>query len=239
MRAPAACRSVECRPSAAMTRVARISCRPPDGERGDHPTSLAFTRAVEASVSIAEELGKGLAWVRHEGEEVPLRHERDEPAAASAAGRSRRPAPRSRSSGSRHTGDLAVRQAQELVGSPSSASASHRGRVDGVAAEVAQEIPVLLQHRHVDAGPRQQVARHHAGRPTAGDDASGGTLGSVCHGRRTLEEVAMGSDPAGLTPVRYLFDPPDDKRDRFGRACHGVRPAGSDPEPCRAAEPMI
>ena len=34
------------------------------------------------------------------------------------------------------------------------------GRVDGVAAEIAQEIGMLLEHDHVDAGAREQEAEH-------------------------------------------------------------------------------
>ena len=36
--------------------------------------------------------------------------------------------------------------------------------MDGVAAEVAQEVGVLLEHHDIDAGARQQIAEHHAGR---------------------------------------------------------------------------
>ena len=43
--------------------------------------------------------------------------------------------------------------------------------MDRVAAEVAQEVGVLLQHDDVDAGAREQEAEHHAGRPAAGDAA--------------------------------------------------------------------
>jgi len=46
-----------------------------------------------------------------------------------------------------------------------------RRRVDGVAAEVAQEVGVLLQHDDVHARAGEQQAQHHPGRTTAGDDA--------------------------------------------------------------------
>ena len=39
-----------------------------------------------------------------------------------------------------------------------------------VAAEVAQEVGVLLQHQRFDAGAREQQAEHHAGGAAAGDD---------------------------------------------------------------------
>ena len=41
----------------------------------------------------------------------------------------------------------------------------------GVAAEVAQEVGVLLQHRHLDAGPGQQQAEDHPGGAAADDEA--------------------------------------------------------------------
>ena len=37
--------------------------------------------------------------------------------------------------------------------------------MDGVAAEVAQEVGVLLQHDHIDAGTGEQEAEHHPGGP--------------------------------------------------------------------------
>jgi hypothetical protein len=45
--------------------------------------------------------------------------------------------------------------------------------MDGIAAKVAQEIRVLLEHDDIDAGTREQEAEHHPGRPAAGNAASG------------------------------------------------------------------
>jgi hypothetical protein len=44
--------------------------------------------------------------------------------------------------------------------------------MNGVAAKVAQEIAVLLQHHDINAGARQQETEHHAGRAAADDAAS-------------------------------------------------------------------
>ena len=44
----------------------------------------------------------------------------------------------------------------------------------GVAAKIAKEIGMLFQHDDVDAGARQQEAKHHSGRAAAGDGAFGG-----------------------------------------------------------------
>ena len=48
--------------------------------------------------------------------------------------------------------------------------------MDRVAAKIAQEILVLFQHRHVDAGARQKIAADKPGRAAAGDDALGREL---------------------------------------------------------------
>ena len=44
--------------------------------------------------------------------------------------------------------------------------------MDGVAAEIAEEVRVLLEHDHVDAGAREKEAEHHAGRSAAGNAAA-------------------------------------------------------------------
>ena len=67
---------------------------------------------------------------------------------------------------------LLMRQLQEVVEQAELVHHLERRGMDGVAAEVAQEIGVLLEHHDVDAGARQQKAEHHAGRPAAGDGAS-------------------------------------------------------------------
>ena len=46
-----------------------------------------------------------------------------------------------------------------------------RAGVHRVAAEVAQEVGVLLHHRDVDAAAGEQQAQHHARRAAAGDQA--------------------------------------------------------------------
>ena len=43
--------------------------------------------------------------------------------------------------------------------------------MDGVAAEVAQEVGVLLEDDNPNAGTGEQQAQHHARRPAAGDAA--------------------------------------------------------------------
>ncbi len=48
-----------------------------------------------------------------------------------------------------------------------------RGGMNCVAAEIADEIDVLFEHRHLHTGTRQQVTSHHSGGSAAYDDAAG------------------------------------------------------------------
>ena len=75
-----------------------------------------------------------------------------------------------------------MRQLQELVEQAELVHDLERRGMDGVAAEIAQEVAVLLQHDDVDAGARQQEAQHHARRPAAGDAAlrGDGLIGHRC-----------------------------------------------------------
>ncbi len=54
--------------------------------------------------------------------------------------------------------------------------------MDRVAAEVAQEVGVLLEHDHASAGAGEQQAEHHAGRAAADDAAIGLDVAGI--GRR-------------------------------------------------------
>ena len=47
----------------------------------------------------------------------------------------------------------------------------HGGRVDRIAAKIAQEILVLFDNDHIDTLPGEQIAQHDAGRPAASDTA--------------------------------------------------------------------
>ena len=55
---------------------------------------------------------------------------------------------------------LAVRQAQERVQETQFMHDLQCGRMDRVAAEIAQEIAVLFQHDDIDAGAGEQKPRH-------------------------------------------------------------------------------
>ena len=52
-----------------------------------------------------------------------------------------------------------------------------RRGMDGVAAEIAQEIGMLFEHQRLHAGAGEQQARHHPGRPAADDQKIGVFVG--------------------------------------------------------------
>ena len=54
-----------------------------------------------------------------------------------------------------------------------------RGRVDGIATEVAEEVGVLFKNRYGDACTREEQTEHDA-RGTAADDAAGRTHRRDC-----------------------------------------------------------
>ena len=101
-------------------------------------------------------------------EQVPLRHHRDVlvfPGQVAQFGRGDdRVADRQR-----HLLHPARGQIGELLAEPQFVQQIQRARVDRVAPEIAQEVRVLLQHGHLDAGPRQQQPQHDARRSSARD----------------------------------------------------------------------
>jgi hypothetical protein len=58
--------------------------------------------------------------------------------------------------------------------------------MDGVAAEVAKEIGVLLQHEDIDSGTGKQKAEHHASRAAARDATARGEGFRHCCGSVTI-----------------------------------------------------
>ena len=104
-----------------------------------------------------------------EVEEVPLRHEGE---IAVPAGQP--PEVRDREGALvGGDGDLLgslLRHLRERLPEPRLVEDPQGGRVDGVAAEVAQEVRVLLQHQHVHAGAGEQQREQRPCRPTPRDD---------------------------------------------------------------------
>ena len=111
------------------------------------------------------------AALGEEIEEVPLRHEGNELAARRQVAEIREvvlAVAEERGDG----GLLVVRQLEELVEQAELAHDLEGRGMNGVAAEIAQEIGVLLEHDDVDAGAREQEAEHHPARSAADDAAA-------------------------------------------------------------------
>ena len=88
---------------------------------------------------------------------------------------------------------LLMRPLEEVVEQPELIHDLERRGMDGVAAEVAEEIGVLLQHDDLDAGAGEQEAEHHAGRSAAGDATA---CGEVSVGmRQVLRSLLASSFP--------------------------------------------
>src|SRR5262249_48013971 len=74
---------------------------------------------------------------------------------------------------------LGVRQLEEIVEQFKLVHQLQGRWMDGVAAEVAQKVSVLLEHDDIDAGARQKIAEHQpAGAATDNAAARGKLLGS-------------------------------------------------------------
>ena len=97
--------------------------------------------------------------------------------------------------------------------------------MDGVAAEIAQEIGVLLQHDDVDAGAREQKAEHHAGRPAADDAAARGEpLG--CHVPSVLTQTTSWPAASSKPDRRDVADLAGGPQAGAGQ-CNGKIPNGT------------
>ena len=101
-------------------------------------------------------------------EEVPLRHQRDE----LRLGRQMRKIGDRQWCVAKLSGeleDLLVRKLQKLIEPAKFVHHLQCRGMNSVAAEVAKEVGMLLEHRHVDALPGEQQPQHDAGRTTTGD----------------------------------------------------------------------
>src|SRR5262245_463884 len=66
-----------------------------------------------------------------------------------------------------HPAQFLMRQPQELIEHPQFMQQLPGGRMDGVAAKIAEEVPVLFKDYHLNAGAGQQQPKHHPGRAAA------------------------------------------------------------------------
>jgi len=104
------------------------------------------------------------------GEKIPLRHERDEFASAAQA----REIAHAENPGAEVGGAFGhslMRELKELIEQAKLVHDLEGGGMDGVAAEIAEEVFVLLEHEDIDPRAGQQEAEHDARRPPADDAA--------------------------------------------------------------------
>src|SRR2546426_1824033 len=108
--------------------------------------------------------------------------------------------------------DLLVRQAQQRLEQPELVQNLQRRGVNRVAAEVAQEIGVLLQHQRAHAGAGEQQPEHHASRAAARNadlagsarESAGFTLSALSGALRRRTPVASKNafaTAAGITRI--------------------------------------
>ncbi|GAA2300497.1 hypothetical protein Scani_22940 [Streptomyces caniferus] len=98
-----------------------------------------------------------------------------------------------------HLFQLDERQPREGLAETEFVQQAQGRRMDGVPAEVPQEVAVLLQDGHLDAGPGQQQSEHHPRRSAARYAARG-----AIHVPAPL--VAHGCDATGEHATTRLTD---------------------------------
>ena len=192
----AACRTVDRRPSAATVSVAGIA--PP--ATVSPVTRPCSTSSPVASVSISS---------RNPGYPAACRVTKSRKSHCGISAISRCRPGRRRKSASGHSRSPAATRSSVIRCWSSRANSSpkpqlveqrQRGRVDRVAAEVPQEVTVLLDHRHPQPRPGQQQPEHRPRRPAPRDHAVDPLhRPSFTRGRPSGYPVSVG---AGNRPVR-------------------------------------
>src|SRR5665213_4600407 len=71
-----------------------------------------------------------------------------------------------------HRSQFLMGQLQKVLQQPKFVHHLESGRMHGVASKIAKEVPVLLDHHHLDARSRQQVPQHYTRRTAAYDTAA-------------------------------------------------------------------
>src|SRR6266851_4103754 len=137
---PERSRTVEFRPSAPTTNSARTSSSPVGDLARTPATRPASSISPVTSVCI---LRRDVGHIAHHDFLVPY--------------------PRA------DLADLLMRPLQKLLKQTELVHRFERRGMDGVAAEVAQEVSMLLENQDLDPGPREEEAEHHASRATACD----------------------------------------------------------------------
>src|SRR5690606_17508890 len=91
---------------------------------------------------------------------------------------------------------LIMRQPKQLVIDAEFRHQLERRRMNGVAAEVAEKIPMLLDDHNRDTGAREEIAKHQTC-GAAADDAAGGRERLASHA------VASSAIMAAVPPIRW------------------------------------
>ena len=141
-------------------------------------------------------------------QEIPLRHESDEFAV------SRQP----REVGHRDKVTIEdsfqlrhflMRQLQEFIQQPEFVHQLKCGRMNGVAAKIAVEIAVLLQHHDIDAGAGEQIAGQHSGWSATHDNATSADVRRRVHGIWRSMLASRSPPSPRLRRARGDVDPPN------------------------------
>src|SRR6266404_5522097 len=150
-----------------------------------------------------------------EVEKIPLRHESDELA---VGGQPREIGHRDKvtiedSFQLRH---FLMWQLEKFFQQPELAHQLERGRMNGVAAKIAVEIGVLLQHHDIDAGAGEQIARQHSGGSATHDDATSADVRRRIHGiwKSMLASRSESVDPPNKYSCCLL-----ERRGRWKKLC--------------------
>ena len=130
---------------------------------------------------VERERGEAFGVRRKKVQKIPLRHERDE-FAARAQTREIRDRDGVAVEISSDLAQFLMRQLEKLLQQPELVHELEGGRMNGVAAKIAVEIGVFLQHDHVHTGARQQVTAHHSSRSATDDDATNADESRRFHG---------------------------------------------------------
>ena len=142
-----------------------------------HPDHLVFPRACAhyrpEHLGAAQQTERRLLLGRggQQLEEIPLRHQGD--VLVRAGDSAQVDVHRGALHAHGQSVDLAVRHSRELGCQPQFVEQAQGAGVHGVAAEVAQEVGVLLHDRDVHACAGQQQSQHHPRGSATGDEAGG------------------------------------------------------------------
>ena len=197
----------------------------PRAKRPRTPTTrpARLDQSGDLGAHAQRERGQLLRLGGEEVEELPLRHQRDERVARRQAAEIAELDVPIAEPAADHVEAL-VRALQEGVEQAELVHDAQRRRMDRVAAEVAQEVAVLLEHHGANAGAGEQVAEHHAGRAAADDAAlrrrrveaasdprccsrSSRLSASVNRARKASTPCQCASAPAALRSARSVDEP--------------------------------